>query len=59
MYMHIDRSADIITLANGVKAIFDKVKESRGGDPKSAKADSVANSLNIYLLDSIIGHKVN
>lgn len=57
MYMHIDRSANITTLANGVKAIFDKVKELRGVDPKAAKADSVANSLNIALLDSIIGHK--
>src|SRR5689334_4566157 len=30
MYMHIDRTADITTLSNGVKAIFDKVKEVRG-----------------------------
>jgi hypothetical protein len=57
MYMHIDRSADITTLSNGVKAIFDKVKESRGADPKAAKADSVVNTLNIPMLDSIIGSK--
>lgn len=57
MYMHIDRSADIATLSNGVKAIFDKVREARGHDPKAAKADSVINTLNIPLLDSIIGHK--
>jgi hypothetical protein len=57
MYMHIDRSADIATLSGGVKAIFDKVKEVRGADPKSAKADSVVNTLNIALLDSIMGHK--
>lgn len=57
MYMHIDRSADVTTLANGVKAIFEKVKKTRGGDPKAAKADSVANDLNIPLLDSIIGQK--
>lgn len=57
MYMHIDRSADITTLSNGVKAIFDKVKKVRGKDPKSEKADSVVNSLNIPQLDSIIGHK--
>lgn len=57
MYMHIDRSADIATLSNGVKAIFDKVKEMRGKDPKSVKADSVANSLDIAMLDSIIGTK--
>ena len=57
MYMHIDRSADITTLSNGVKAIFDKVKEVRGKDPKSEKADSVVNTLNIALLDSTIGQK--
>jgi hypothetical protein len=57
MYMHIDRSADIVTLSNGVKAIFDKVKEVRGKDPKGEKADSVVNTLNIAKLDSIIGHK--
>lgn len=57
MYMHIDRSADITTLSNGVKAIFDKVKEVRGKDPKGEKADSVLNTLNIALLDSIIGYK--
>lgn len=57
MYMHIDRSADIATLSIGVKAIFDKVKEVRGKDPKSEKADSVLNTLNIPMLDSILGHK--
>ncbi len=57
MYMHIDRSGDITSLANGVKAIFDKVKQSRGKDPKEGKSDSVVNSLNIPALDSIIGHK--
>jgi hypothetical protein len=57
MYMHIDRSADITTLSNGVKAIFDKVKESRGKDPKGEKADSVINTLNIAMLDSTIGYK--
>jgi len=55
--MHIDHTADITTLSNGVKAIFDKVKESRGADPKSAKADSVINLLNIPQLDSIMGYK--
>jgi len=57
MYMHIDKSSDITTLSNGVKAIFDKVKEVRGKDPKGEKADSVVSSLNIPLLDSIIGYK--
>lgn len=57
MYMHIDGKGKIEGLSASVKAIFDKVKESRGADPKAAKADSVTNTLNIPMLDSIIGYK--
>src|SRR5690242_20018381 len=57
MYMHIDKTSDVTTLSNGVKAIFNKVKEVRGKDPKEGKADSVASSLNIAQLDAIIGAK--
>ena len=57
MYMHIDAKGKVDKLATGVKAIFDKVKEARGKDPKSSPVDSVANTLNIHLLDSIMGHK--
>lgn len=57
MYMHIDGSGSVDKLAPSVKAIFDKVKQSRGKDPKEGKADSVVNSLNIPMLDSIISHK--
>jgi hypothetical protein len=57
MYMHIDGKGKIENLSGSVKAIFDKVKESRGKDPKASPADSVVNSLNITMLDSIIGHK--
>jgi hypothetical protein len=57
MYMHIDRKADITTLANGVKAILGKIKEIRGVDPASEKADSVQNSLDIAQLDAILGQK--
>jgi len=57
MYMHIDGAGDVGRLSAGVKAVFEKVKEVRGADPKAAKADSVVNTLNIPLLDSIIGQK--
>ena len=57
MYMHIDASGDIPTLASGVKAILDKVREVRGGDPRAVPADSVVNTLDIPMLDSIIGHQ--
>ena len=57
MYMHIDGSGDVEKLATSVKAVFDKVKESRGKDPKSGDKDSVINTLNIQALDAIIGAK--
>ena len=57
MYMHIDGKGKVENLSVGVKAIFDKVKETRGKDPKLSPADSVINSLNSAILDSIIGHK--
>ena len=57
MYMHIDGRGKVENLSVGIKAIFDKVKESRGKDPKASPADSVINTLNIAMLDSIIGHK--
>jgi hypothetical protein len=57
MYMHIDGKGTVDKLAANVKAIFDKVKEMRGKDPKEGKADSVANTINIARLDSVIGAK--
>jgi Domain of Unknown Function (DUF1259) len=57
MYMHIDGTGDISKLSHNIKAIFDKVTQVRGKDPRMEKADSVANTLKISLLDSIIGHK--
>lgn len=57
MYMHIDGFGNAATLAASAKAILDKVSEVRGGDPKAAKGDSVVNTLNIPMLDSLMGHK--
>jgi Domain of Unknown Function (DUF1259) len=57
IYMHIDGSGDVETMARDVKAVFDKVKELRGKDPKSAPKDSVINTLNTSALDAIIGAK--
>ena len=56
MYMHIDGKGKVEGLAASVKSIFDKVKESRGKDPKASPPDSVINKLDIALLDSIIGY---
>lgn len=57
MYMHIDGNGKVDKVSASVKAIFGKVKEVRGHDPKESKPDSVLNTLNIPKLDSILGHK--
>ena len=57
MYMHIDGSGNVTKLSASVKAIFEKIKEVRGQDPKEGKTDSVTNTINIPALDSIIGRK--
>lgn len=57
MYMHIDGKGKVENLSASVKNIFDKVKESRGKDPREGKADSVVNTLDRRMLDTIIGHK--
>jgi Domain of Unknown Function (DUF1259) len=57
IYMHIDGAGETEQMARSAKAVFDKVKEVRGKDPKSAPKDSVINTLNIPALDAIIGAK--
>lgn len=56
-FMHIGRTADVPTLAKGVKAIFEKIAEVRGADPGKALADSVVNTLDLSSLDKILGSK--
>ncbi len=57
IYMHIDGAGDVAKLAENVKAVFDKVKESRGVDSRTAAIDSVQNTLDTKNLDAIIGYK--
>lgn len=57
MFMHIDGKGSVEKVATMAKAVFDKVKEVRGADPKAAKADSVVNTLNTAALDATIGAK--
>lgn len=57
MYMHIDGRGKAEKVAASAKAIFGKVKEVRGKDPKESAADSVQNTIDLARLDSIIGHK--
>jgi hypothetical protein len=59
MYMHIDGSGKTDSMAAKAKAVLDKVKEVRGGDPAKGTASSgdVANALDTKTLDDIIGGK--
>jgi hypothetical protein len=59
MYMHIDGSGPAEVMAQKVKAILNKVKETRGADPAAgtASAEAVANTLDVQKLDAILGHK--
>jgi hypothetical protein len=57
MYMHIDGRGKTGDLAVNVKAIFDRIKQVRGHDPKNAPKDSVINTINTAVLDAVIGAK--
>ncbi|MDQ3846707.1 MAG: DUF1259 domain-containing protein [Bacteroidota bacterium] len=56
MYMHIGGAGPTEQMAQKVKAILDKIKESRGKDPASASVGDVPNTLDIKKLDAIIGY---
>ena len=56
MYMHIGGMGSEEQLARGVKAVFEKVEELRGGNPAQAEAASVQNTLNTEQIARIIGH---
>src|SRR3546814_7097358 len=55
MYMHIGGMGDGAELAAKVKAVFDKVRESRGGDPASGPATEVENSLDTAMIARVLG----
>ncbi|HEX8060179.1 MAG TPA: DUF1259 domain-containing protein, partial [Cyclobacteriaceae bacterium] len=57
MYMHIGGMGSEEKLANGVKAIFEKVKEVRGHNPADGSKEEVKNTLDTKALDDILGSK--
>ena len=56
MYMHIGGSGKTEMMAEKVKAVLDKVKEVRGKDPASASAPDVPNTIDVNMLNGILGH---
>jgi hypothetical protein len=56
MYMHIGGMGDEAELAAKVKAVFNKVKETRGSDPAAGQKTEVENSLDTAMIAEILGH---
>jgi hypothetical protein len=59
MYMHMGGSGSTEEMAQKAKAVLDKVKEVRGGDPSkgTASSETVTNSIDTKMLDEILGTK--
>ena len=59
MFMHIGGSGSAEVMAQKAKAVLDKVKELRGGDPSKGTASNevVQNTLDTKRLDEILGYK--
>jgi hypothetical protein len=57
MYMHIGGMGSEEKLAQGVKSIFEKVKEVRGHNPSDGSKDEVTNTLDTNALDNLLGSK--
>jgi hypothetical protein len=59
MYMHIGGSGPTEQMAEKAKAVLEKVKELRGGDPSkaTASAEPVSNTIDTKKLDYILGYK--
>ncbi|MFN2457650.1 MAG: DUF1259 domain-containing protein [Chitinophagaceae bacterium] len=59
MYMHVGGSGSTEAMAQKARAVLDKVKEVRGGDPSKGTAsnESVQNTLDTKKLDDILGNR--
>src|SRR5215203_1401753 len=59
MFMHLGGSGNVETMAQKAKAVLDKIKELRSGDPAKGTASNepVQNTLDTKRLDGILGYK--
>jgi hypothetical protein len=59
MFMHMGGTGSAEVMAQKAKAVLDKVKELRGGDPAkgTASIETVQNTLDTKKLDEILGYK--
>lgn len=56
MYMHLGGRGPRDSLRASVEAVLATLATMRGGDPATAPADTVENTLDTELLDRILGH---
>jgi hypothetical protein len=61
MFMHMGGAGSAEVMAQKAKAVLDKVKELRGGDPAkgTASSEAITNTLDIKKLDAILGYKAD
>jgi hypothetical protein len=57
MFMHIFGMGATEQLAQNVRAVFDKVKDLRHGDPATGRSAAVENTINTAQIESILGQK--
>lgn len=57
MYMHIGGTGKTDSMAMKVKAILDKVKEIRGGDPAAPSVPPITNTIDTSMLNRVLGHR--
>lgn len=57
MYMHIGGAGDEEALAQGVRAVLDRVADLRGGDPAAAEAQTVETTIDTTRIDEILGYE--
>jgi hypothetical protein len=59
MFMHMGGSGNTEVMAQKAKAVLDKIKELRGGDPSKGTAsnEAVQNTVDTKSLDDILGYK--
>src|SRR6478736_4519639 len=55
MYMHIGGVGPTEEIAQKVRAVLNKVSESRGGNPAEGTVDAVTNTLDTAMLATVIG----
>lgn len=56
VFMHAGGMGTTADMAKKIKAVLDKINQSRGHNPAASPADSVKNTLDIKMLDGILGY---